>query len=76
MAIKNNSRNYRYPLSFPTREESQFRVFIARVLTVDYERKTCTLEDESSSVTYREVSIFPANASSFESTDIQMPEQG
>jgi hypothetical protein len=71
----NNSSLYPERTWERTREQEQFQVFLARVLTVDYERKVCTIEDLRSGMTYREVSVFPANSSSFESTDVQMPEE-
>jgi hypothetical protein len=76
MAINDNSRMYRPAVTERSREEEQFQIFLARVLTVDYERKICTLEDLRSGTTFANVGIFPANANSFESTDVQMPEQG
>jgi hypothetical protein len=54
----------------------QFQVFLGVVKTVDYERQICTVEDVRSKVTYSEVGILPAAYSSYESTDIPMPEQG
>lgn len=74
--INNNSNMQRPGATDRTRSEEHFQVFLARVLTVDYERKVCTLLDERSGMTFKNVNVFPANASSFESTDIQMPEEG
>lgn len=58
------------------RGDLQYQVFPAVVLTVDWERKVCTLQDLRTGTSYVEVSVFPANASAMESTDINMPEQG
>ena len=67
---------YRLPLSDYTREMEQFRVFIGTVMSVDYERMVCTIEDLRSRFIYREVTVFPSSHSTYESTDIQMPEEG
>lgn len=58
------------------RDDQKYQVFVGRILTVDYEDKVCTLLDISTGIPYSDVSLIPANASSFESTDIQMPEPG
>jgi len=70
------SPNYK-PTNFERRrDEEQFQVFQAEVMSVDYERKVCTLRDIRSGVTYQSVQVFPANHSSHEGTDVTMPEQG
>jgi hypothetical protein len=74
--INDNSQGYRPGMSEHSRDEEQFQVFLAKVLTVDYERKVCTIQDERTQTTYQDISVLPANASDFESTDVQMPEQG
>jgi hypothetical protein len=74
--INDNSRMYRPGITDRTREEEQFQVFLGRILTVDHERIVCTLEDLRTKTTYQNVSVWPANSNSFESTDVQMPEEG
>jgi hypothetical protein len=76
VAKRDNSMHYRPDPSAHTRAQEEFQVFLARVLTVDYERKVCTLEDFRTTRTFVNVSVLPANSSSFESTDVQMPEPG
>ena len=58
------------------RDQHEFQVFIGSVLTVDYERKVCTIVDQRSGVTYNEVTALPANSSSPQATDVNMPEMG
>ena len=76
MVKRDNSLHYRPDPSAHTRSQEEFQVFLAKVLTVDYERKVCTLEDFRTTRTFVNVSVLPANSSSFESTDVQMPEPG
>jgi hypothetical protein len=76
MTIKDNSRLYARGPSDWERGDLQYQAFPARVLTVDWERKVCTLEDLRTGNPYTEVNIFPANASAFESSDVNMPEAG
>lgn len=73
-----NDNSHMYPQSnlARTREGINFRVFLGRVLTVDYERKVLTVEDISDSTVYKEIRYFPANTSSSTGVDINMPEQG
>jgi hypothetical protein len=59
-----------------TREDLKFKPFLGRVLTVDYERKVLTIESLADQTVYKEVTHFPANASSRSTTDVFMPEQG
>lgn len=75
MDRKDNSKSYSQGPSEFRREDLAYQVFQARVMTVDFERKICTLEDLRTGTYYQEVSIFPANASAFESSDVNMPEQ-
>lgn len=58
------------------RYEEMLRSFRVQVLTVDWERKSLTVRDMRNGITYQEVVNFPAAASSFEGTDITMPEPG
>lgn len=59
-----------------TRNDEQYRVFLARVVRVDYESKTVSLRDRRNGQIYDDVSAIPATASSFNSTDVVMPEVG
>lgn len=59
-----------------TRAEEQFQLFIAEVLTVDWERKVCTLLDTRTGVPYQKVSVIPAKSSSGYATDVDMPSPG
>src|SRR5271166_3019452 len=74
--IDNNSRLYGPGPSDPTRSDLQYQAFPAVILTVDTERKVCTLQDLRSGLSYVEVNIMPAIGSDFESTDVFMPTQG
>jgi hypothetical protein len=67
---------YRSIVAEARRDITEFQVFMAEVLTVDYERKVCTLRDLRNGVAYQQVSLFPSNQSSHEGTDVNMPEQG
>lgn len=58
------------------RYEEMLRAFRVEVLTVDWERKTLTVKDLRNGTTYQEVTNFPAHASSFEGTNVDMPEPG
>jgi len=58
------------------RDVEEFQIFMADVLTIDYERMVCTILDIRSNVPYQNVRYLPANHSSAESTDAQMPEPG
>ena len=51
-------------------------LFPVEVLSVDYERKSLTLQDFRDGLVFHEVTIFPAVASSIEELDVVMPEQG
>lgn len=74
--MNNNSNSYMPGPTDPQRGDLQYQAFPARILTVDYERKVCTILDLRTGTPYQEVNIFPANASAFESTDVSMPEAG
>lgn len=58
------------------RDQEEFQLFLAEVLTVDWERKVCTLRDTRTGVAYQNVTLFPANHSSSDGSDIDMPEEG
>jgi hypothetical protein len=74
--IKDNSGLYRPGKFDRNRTEQQFQIFLAKVVTVDYERKVLTLEDTRDQSIYMDVLAFPAHYSSYESSDVTMPEQG
>jgi len=71
-----NTHMYKDPPSAPTKLTEQFQVFLATVQTVDYERQICTIEDFRTKQVYNEVAVIPCSYSSYESTDLQMPEKG
>ncbi len=73
---RDNTRNYPTSLFERSRFDEAYLPFTAIVLTVDYERKVLTLLDDNTRMVYQEVRVWPANASSAESTDVSMPEQG
>lgn len=74
--IYDNSWRYRPDPNQHTRAQEESQVFLAQVLTVDYEHKVCTLSDLRTNTVFSDVSVFPANASSEEGSDVQMPEVG
>src|SRR5271166_3360994 len=51
-------------------------IFIVEVLSVDFERRVLTMQDLKDGLIYSNVQHFPANISSFEAVDINMPEPG
>jgi len=59
-----------------TRDSEAFALFIANVLTVNYERKVCTLVSLQNGTTYQDVNYMPADHSSYEGTAVHMPETG
>ena len=59
-----------------TRSDEQYQVFIARVVSVDYEKKTVAIKDKRNTLTYNDISAIPANSSSLSGTDVDMPEEG
>lgn len=74
--LSSNDALYRSSVTTRLRSDEQYLVFTARVLTVDYERKVLTIQDDKNDLVYQEVLIFPSNASAGESTDLNMPEPG
>ncbi len=58
------------------RDQEEFQVFVGEVLTVDWERKSCSLRDIRTNIPFQNVTLLPANHSSFDGTDIHMPEEG
>ena len=68
--------DYKLPMSEYTREMEQFSVFVGTVVSVDWERHVCSVEDIRSKYVYREVGLIPCSHSTYESTDIRMPEEG
>ena len=68
--------HYKEPQTTITRDMEQFRVFMGTVMSVDPERFVCTVEDLRTRVTYKEVGILPTPYSTYESTDVFMPEIG
>jgi hypothetical protein len=73
---QDNSQRYRPSIAERSRTDEAYQVFTAVVMTVDYERKVLTIQDDRSGLVYTEVRVWPALASSVESTDVEMPEQG
>jgi hypothetical protein len=67
---------YRPVISERRRDEENYQVFIAEVLTVDEDRKVCTLRDLRTGIAYQQVKLIPANHSSYDGTDVNMPETG
>jgi hypothetical protein len=58
------------------RLRSELGFFLVEVLSVDDAEKKLTVVSLDNGVTYQNVRVFPANHSSKESTDVQMPERG
>jgi hypothetical protein len=58
------------------RDQESYQPFLVEVLTVDTEHKTLTVKDLATGTPYYGVDIFPANHSSHESTDVDMPAVG
>ena len=73
--IDNNAFNYS-SLGERTRLDDMYQPFLARVLTVDYERQVCTIRDDKTNIVYIEVRMMPASYSSIEATSVTMPEEG
>ena len=67
---------YKPAMSGYTREMEQFQAFLGTVMSVNCERMVCTVEDLRTKYVYREVGAIPCAHSSYESTDVQMPETG
>ena len=75
MIVEDNRRLYRESLVDRRRDDVKFKPFIARVLTVDYERHVLTLEEVGTAIIYKEVQWFPASSSSATGGEVYMPEQ-
>ncbi len=75
MFVRDNSNRYVPSELSRGRTEIQYELFLGRVLSVDQERVCLTIEDIRDNTVYKEVNIFPAEASSVEATVVQMPEQ-
>lgn len=73
--VTNNSQQYPDSIHTPRLGEEQNQLFVATVLTVDWERTVVTLQDIRTGSILREV-MLPAASSSAESTDVVMPEEG
>ena len=74
--VKNNQQFYpRQPLDRHN-ERLASELYLVEVLSVDYERRVLTLKDIKYNLIYNDVTTFPANISSQEQLDINMPEQG
>src|ERR1035437_77800 len=76
MQVQDNSRLYAKSPLDRTKDQLAFGVFPVEVLTVDYERRALTVQDMRDQSIYSEVTIFPANYSSFTASDVSMPEPG
>jgi len=63
-------------LAEATRSDEQYQIFPAIIVRVDYERKVVAIRDLRHNQIYQDVSAFPANSSSVEGTDVDMPEEG
>jgi hypothetical protein len=74
--IRDNTRHYPQAPFERDRQRMANELYLVEVLSVDYERRVLTLRDLKNSMIYNEVSMFPANVSSQEEIDINMPEQG
>lgn len=66
----------RATLSDRSRADLNYTPFTAVVLSVDYERQVVTIQADKDRLTYSNIRTWPANASSTESTDVNMPEAG
>jgi hypothetical protein len=75
MIVKDNRRLYKESEINRQRDDIKFKPFIARVLTVDYERHVVTLEELGSKIIYKEVFYSPAPYSSSTGGEVYMPEQ-
>jgi hypothetical protein len=76
MTVRENQRFY--PQAPFERELQRLsnEMYLVEVLSVDYERRVLTLRDIKNSMVYNDVTMFPANISSQEQLDMNMPEQG
>src|SRR5271157_6268992 len=73
--VRSNAEFYKYQFDRSLNRMTN-EMYLVEVLSVDYERRVLTLPDMKDNLIYNEVNIFPANTSSSESIDINMPEQG
>ena len=76
MFVKDNSNLYNLSPFDRKKDSIAYMSFPVEVLTVDYERRVLTVQDIQTRSVFSEVTIFPTNASSFTTTDINMPEPG
>ena len=76
MYVNDNTDLYNSSPFDRMKDDISYRMFPVEVLTVDYERNVLTAQDLRDQTIYSEITIFPTNASSFTSTDINMPEPG
>lgn len=76
MQIQDNSNLYQRKNLERGDDRMRHDIFPVEVLSVDYERKVLTVQDFRDGLVYHEVTTFPANVSSIEEIDINMPEQG
>lgn len=74
--IRDNTKFYPRPTFEREIPRMASELYLVEVLSVDYERRTLTLRDVKNNMVYNEVTTFPANISSQEEIDINMPEQG
>jgi hypothetical protein len=59
-----------------SRLDEQYRIFLGKVVSVDWERKVIAIRDEGSKGVHHDIAAWPALASSVEGTDVTMPEIG
>jgi hypothetical protein len=71
-----NRDNYRPSIVESTRQDMLYTPFTATVISVDWEGKVLTIQTDKDRLTYSSIRVWPANASTAESTDVNMPEQG
>src|SRR5271155_3279592 len=74
--IRDNTKFYPRPPFNRELQRMANELYLVEVLSVDYERRVLTLRDVKNDMIYNEVSTFPANISSQEQQDLNMPEQG
>jgi hypothetical protein len=75
MTVRSNTPHYPYEFDRSTNRMTN-ELYLVEVLSVDYERRVLTIRDMKDNLIYNEVNIFPANTSSSEQLDVNMPEQG
>src|SRR5271154_1077537 len=75
-AIRDNTKFYPPQPFERTKTRIENEVYLVEVLSVDFERRVLTVRDIKDGLVYSEINIFPANISSFEGMDINMPEAG